>query len=73
MIDKMFRKYGVEVLGEDVMATITDLQVETARCAAFIFLGELTAEFGKQEKGTVENLFVQNIRTMFLGEVVEWA
>lgn len=69
MIDRMFKQYGVEALGEEVMATITDLQVEEARCAAFVFLGELTAEFGKQEKGTVENLFVQNIRTMFLGEV----
>lgn len=57
-IDRIFRGYGDDFFGKDVMDLITWEQVEEARCFAFKVLDELTKNYGKQENGTVEGLFL---------------
>ncbi len=56
-IDKQFRKIGEEFFGKEPMDRITDDQVTEARVFAFNVLSELTRDFGKQEPGTLEELF----------------
>ena len=56
-IDKIFRQYGVRDFGQDLMETVPDEKVEELRCEAFKALDDLTQQFGKQEKGTLEALF----------------
>lgn len=56
-IDRVFRGYGEEFFGKEAMDKITDEQVEVARCEAYKMLCELTQKYGKQEKGTLEELF----------------
>lgn len=56
-IDRVFRGYGKQFFGKEAMSRITSAQVEEARCAAMRELGRLTAKYGKQEKGTAEELF----------------
>lgn len=65
-IDKIFRKHGEDFFGKEVMDQITDEQVEEARCEAFKGLTELTAKYGRQEKGTVEELFCNYIFSEFI-------
>ena len=56
-IDRIFRGYGEEFFGKAFMDGITDSQVEEARVWAFNELDYLTRKYGKQEKGTVKELF----------------
>lgn len=56
-IDRIFRGYGEEFFGKEAMDRIAPSQVEEARCAAMRELGRLTEKYGKQEKGTAEELF----------------
>ena len=65
-IDKIFRGYGEEFFGKEAMDYITDEQVEEARCQAFMWLGELTQKYGKQEEGTVRELFCNYIFGTFM-------
>lgn len=65
-IDRIFRGYGEEFFGKECMDNITDEQVEEARCQAFKWLDEKTAKYGKQEKGTVEELFCNYIFANFI-------
>lgn len=65
-IDRIFRGYGEEFFGKECMDQITDAQVEEARCWAMTELADLTAKYGKQEKGTVEELFCNYIFGEFI-------
>lgn len=65
-IDQIFRGYGEEFFGKECMDQITDAQVEEARCWAFTELNDLTAKYGKQEKGTVKELFCNYIWGEFI-------
>lgn len=65
-IDKIFREYGENFFGKECMDQITDAQVEEARCFAFNECSELTKKYGKQEKGTTEELFCNYIFGTFL-------
>lgn len=65
-IDRIFRGYGEEFFGKECMDKITDEQVEEARCEAFKLLEEKTKKYGKQEKGTVEELFCNYIFGTFM-------
>ena len=56
-IDKIFRKYGEEDFGKELMDTVPDEKVEELRCEAFKSLAEMTKLFGKQENGTLEALY----------------
>lgn len=55
-IDRTLKAQAKEFFG-DVVDTLTDEQIENARCEAFKMLSDLTAKYGKQEKGTLEELF----------------
>lgn len=65
-IDDIFREYGEEFFGKDAMDKVTDAQVEEARCNACQMLYELTKEYGKQEKGTVKELFCNYVFANFI-------
>jgi len=65
-IDKIFRGYGEDFFGKECMNQITDTQVEEARCWAMNELTNLTSKYGKQEKGTAEELFCNYIFSKFI-------
>ena len=65
-IDRIFRGYGEEFFGKEAMDNITDEQVEEARCQAFKWRDELTQKYGKQENGTVKELFCNYIFGTFM-------
>ena len=65
-IDKIFRGYGEEFFGKEAMDNITDEQVEETRCQAFRWLDEMTQKYGKQENGTVKELFCNYIFGSFM-------
>ncbi len=56
---KIFREIGERHLGKEVMDKVTDSVIEQARCDAFSVLANVTKVFGKQPKGTLENLFIE--------------
>lgn len=56
-IDRMFRGYGEDFFGKELMDQITDAQVEEARCWAMTELSRLTEKYGLQDMGTVKELF----------------
>ena len=58
-MNKMFRGIGEHYLGKEVMDKVTDDVIEKARCDAFSVLANVTKVFGKQPKGTLENLFIE--------------
>ena len=60
-IDKVFRRYGEDVFGKAYMNKITDEQVEEARVYACNELARRTAKYGKQDSGTVKDLFCSYI------------
>lgn len=55
-IDRTLKAQAKEFIG-DVVDTLTDEQIENARCESFKMLDDLTAKYGRQEKGTLEELF----------------
>lgn len=65
-IDKLFRGYGEEFFGKSAMNRVTDEQVSEARCAAFQATCELTGKYGKQEPGTVKELFRNYVFECFM-------
>ena len=66
MIDRVFRGYGEEFFGEKVMSSITDEQVEEARCCAMKEVAERTAKRGRQAEGTAKELFLNYIFENFI-------
>lgn len=56
-IDKIFRFYGIDFFGDQVMDKITPEQIEECRVEAFKELDKLTKKYGLQPKGTVKELF----------------
>jgi len=65
-IDRVYRVYGEEHIGKDIMDHITDHQVEEARCASYEVLSALTMVYGKQPKDTCKIIFCDYIREYFL-------
>lgn len=66
MIDRVFRGYGEEFFGEKAMSSITDEQVEEARCFAMREVAERTAKSGRQAEGTAKELFLNYIFGEFM-------
>lgn len=67
-IDRIFRGYGEARFGKEAMDGVTSVQVEAARCKAMKALDVLTEKFGKQPKGTAENLFCAFVASEYLSE-----
>lgn len=58
-MNKIFRGIGERHFGKETMDKVTDSVIEQARCDAFNVLANVTKVFGKQPKGTLENLFIE--------------
>lgn len=65
-IDQTFRKYGEDFFGKSIMETITDSQVEKARCWAMKGVRDLTIKYGRQPNGTAKELFCNYIFEYFI-------
>lgn len=65
-LEQIFRGYGEEFFGTKAMNQITTEQVEEARCAAMNELCDLTAKYGRQEDGTVRELFCNYVFANFM-------
>lgn len=65
-VDRNFRWYGEAFFGKMAMDRITSEQVEEARVYAFRELANLTARYGEQKKGTVQELFCDYIFSEFI-------
>ena len=67
-IDRMFRKYGEEYFGKEKMDTLTDEQVEEARCEAMKALTYVVSVCGaKDGNGQVKELFCDYCNICFFG------
>ena len=65
-IDRIFRKYGKEELGIEVMAGITSEQVEEARCAAMRAVEEMTRIYKeKQHEDAAKLYFCEYVKFHF--------
>lgn len=65
-IDRRFREYGEKRFGKKAMDRLSLEQVEEARCFACQVLGELTRDFGLQDKDTAEEIFCMYVRDLYL-------
>ena len=66
-IDRIFRKYGEEEFGIEVMAGITSEQVEEARCAAMRALAEMTRIYKeRQHKDAAKLYFCEYLKFYYL-------
>lgn len=70
-IDRIFRGYGESAFGKTRMDLISSAEVEDARCKAMKALGDLTACYGLQERGTTERLFCEYIAEKLAAVVKE--
>lgn len=64
-IDRVFKGNAILTFGSDAIEAIPDRTIEACRCKAFEDLAELTKEYGKLPKGTVEAIFCD-----YIGEVL---
>lgn len=60
-LEQIFRGYGEDFFGKQLMDNLTAEQIEEGRCAAMNKLCDLTAKYGKQEVDTARVLFCDYI------------
>lgn len=66
-IDKIFFDHAVDFFGKEAVKTcFTEKAIEEARCFAFKELATITSMHGKQESGTVRELFINYLFEHFV-------